>query len=67
MITHQEKVVMQAFTSRMIVIQRLPSTGKTETVAWIVDAFARLDKKILLTSGPNAAIDNVGKIRGHSV
>ena len=67
MITHQEKVVMQAFTSRMIVIQRLPSTGKTETVAWIVDAFARLHKKSLLTSGPNAAIDNVGKIRGHSV
>ena len=57
----QEKAFMRAFTNRLTLIQGPPCTGKTETAAWIVDAFARLDKKILLTSSPNAAIDNVGK------
>ena len=57
----QVKAFMQAFTNRITLIQGPPGTGKTETAAWIVDAFAKLDKNILLTSGPNAAIDNVGK------
>ena len=57
----QAKAFMQAFTNRLTLIQGPPGTGKTMTAAWIVDAFARLDKKILLTSGSNAAIDNVGK------
>ena len=57
----QVKAFLQAFTNRMTLIQGPPGTGKTEIAAWIVDAFAELDKKIVLTSGPNAAIDNVGK------
>ena len=57
----QEKAFMQAFTNRLTLIQGPPGTGKTEIAAWIVGASAMLDKKILLTSGPNAAIDNVGK------
>ena len=57
----QEKAFMQAFTNRLTLIQGPPGTGKTAIAAWIVGALAMLDKKILLTSGPNAAIDNVGK------
>ena len=55
------KAFLQAFINRITLIQGPPGIGKTATAAWIVDAFAKLDKNILLTSGPNAAIDNVGK------
>ena len=55
----QEKAFMQAFTNRLTLIQGPPGTGKTATAAWIVDSFARHGSKILLTSGPNAAIDDV--------
>ena len=57
----QVKAFMQAFTNRIILIQGPPGTGKTETAAWIIDAFASLNKNILLTSGSNAAIDNVAR------
>ena len=57
----QVKAFLQAFTNRLTLIQGPPGTGKTATAAWIVDAFAELGKKIVLTSGPNTAIDNVGK------
>ena len=57
----QVKAFMQAFTNRITLIQGPAGTGKTETAAWIIDAFARLDKNILLTSGSNAAIDNVAR------
>ena len=42
-------------------IQGPPGTGKTATAAWIVDAFAEIGENIVLTSGSNAAIDNVAK------
>ena len=46
---------MQAFINRLTLIQGPPGTGKTETAAWLVDAFARQDKEIVLTSGQNIA------------
>ena len=57
----QVKAFLQAFTNRITLIQGPPGTGKTATAAWIVDAFAEVGANTVLTSGSNAAIDNVAK------
>ena len=55
----QTEAFNQAFTNCLTLIQGPPGTGKTATAAWIVDAFAEQESRILLSSGANAAIDNV--------
>ena len=55
----QTEAFKQASTNCLTLIPGPPGTGKTATAAWNVDSFARHGSKILLTSGPNAAIDDV--------
>ena len=57
----QVKAFLAAFINRITLIQGPPGTGKTLTAALIIGAFAELSKNILLTSGSNAAVDNVAK------
>ena len=61
----QVKAFLAAFTNRITLIQGPPGTGKTLTAALIIGAFAELGKNILLTSGSNAAIDNVSRKLDH--
>ena len=55
------QAIFAAFTNRVTLIQGPPGTGKTLIAALIIGAFAELNKNVLLTSGSNAAIDNVAK------
>ena len=57
----QVKAFRASFINRVTLIQGPPGPGKTLTAALIIGAFAELGKNILLTSGSNAAVDDVAK------
>ena len=55
----QTKAFVEAHRERCLLIQGPPGTGKTITAATILSKFAAKDEKLLLTSGSNAAVDDV--------
>ncbi len=53
----QKKAIKDAFSSKLSIIWGPPGTGKTKTIARIVEAHLNADRSILLVSHANNAVD----------
>jgi len=57
LVARQVEALSKAFSQEITFIWGPPGTGKTKTIATIIEGFIRMNKVVLLTAYTNAAID----------